>query len=319
MCTALSLGGFFGRTLDLERSYEAQLAVTPRNFPIPLRALPGLERHYAMVGTARSREGFPLYFDAVNEWGLAMAALDFPGCAVYRDRLSQADNITPFELIPWVLGQCRTLEEARSLLLGANLTRESFAPHLPLTPMHWLIADRTGAVAAEPLEGGLRVTDDPAGVLTNAPSLESHMTHLAQFMNLSPRSENRLAPELPLSPFCRGLGAVGLPGDLSSPSRFVRAAFHRACSLQYGGAPTLTQCLHLLGSVAVPRGSVVLEDGQSPVTVYTSCCDLRTGDYCLTTYADRRLRGVSLHREELEGNTLRLYEMSTKQDILWLN
>lgn len=321
MCTALSFGGFFGRNLDLERSFGERVVVTPRNFALPLRALPPMPQHYAMVGTACVQRGFPLYFDAVNERGLAMAGLDFPGCAVYRPCLSQADNVTPFELIPWVLGRCATLEDARIALRRVSILDEAFSPDLPLTPMHWLIADRTGAIAVEPTADGLRVLEDPAGVLTNSPGLEYHMTHLSQFLNLTAAPpENRFAPALPLHPFSRGMGAMGLPGDPSSPSRFVRAAFYRACSKQEESAEgELTQCMHLLTAAAVPRGSVVLENGETPMTMYTACCDLDRGIYCFSTYENRRVSAVSLHREKLDGTCLTAYDMRKRQDIAYLN
>ena len=119
MCTAISFSGnrhYFGRNLDVEAHYEEQVVTTPRNFPLPFRKLPLLARHHAIIGIATVAEGYPLYYDAVNEHGLAMAGLSFPHSARYFPYRQGADNVTHFELIPWVLSQCATVREARNLI-----------------------------------------------------------------------------------------------------------------------------------------------------------------------------------------------------------
>lgn len=297
MCTAIFHGGFLGRNLDLNRTPGEQVALTPRKFPLPFRRAPSLPRHYAILGTAHLREGYPLYYDAVSETGLAMAGLHFPRRAVWQSPKENADNIAPFELIPWVLGQCADLAQARVLLSRTNLMDEAFSPTLPLTPLHWMLADRTGCLVLEPMADGLHISPDPAGVLTNSPALEEQLAHLATFPSLSPRKD----------------GCVGLPGDLSSPSRFVRAAFH----LRHAptGGDSLTRCFRLLDTVAHPDGSAVLEDGSCQVTVYTACCDLRRGDYYFSTRENRRIRAVAPREEELDREGLTLWPMTGGQDI----
>jgi len=303
MCTAISLGGFFGRNLDLEGSLGERLVVTPRRFSLSLRALPPLEQHHAIVGTALVRGGFPLYFDAVNECGLAMAGLDFPDCARYHPRAERMTNLAPFELIPFVLGTCATLEEARIALRRVNLWAEPFSPALPLTPLHWLIADRTGAVAAEPTARGLQVLEDPAGVLTNSPGLEEQLAHLSRFHALTPTD--------------RGLG---LPGDHTSPSRFVRAAFHRSrFPIPADAQEGVAGCMELLSCAHVPQGSAVGGDGRCRCTVYSACCDLGRGDYYLSPRENRRLTAISLRRAGMEGETLTTFDIPRQQDAGWVN
>ena len=172
MCTAITYASgahYFGRNLDLDRSLGETVTITPRRYPFAFRRAGRLEAHYAMIGVAHVADGCPLYYDAVNERGLAMAGLNFPLSTKYQAERTDRDNVAPFEFIPWLLGQCADLEEARRLLARANLIGLPFSDHLPLAPLHWLIADRSGAVAAEPLREGLSVQDDPAGVLTNEP------------------------------------------------------------------------------------------------------------------------------------------------------
>ena len=152
MCTAVTYATkdhYFGRNLDLEMSYRETVTVTPRKYPFSFRAAGMLEQHYAMIGMATVEDGYPLYYDAVNEKGLAMAGLNFPGNADYKPAADEKDNVTPFELIPWILGQCADLTQARALLEKLNLVQIPFSPRFPLTPLHWIISDRQGSLTVE--------------------------------------------------------------------------------------------------------------------------------------------------------------------------
>ena len=229
MCTAATYQTrdfYMGRTLDYEFSYGEEIVITPRRFPIALRHGGVMDTHYAIIGTAHVADGFPLYYDAVNEKGLGMAGLNFVGSAQYAEVVPDRENIAQFEFIPRLLGRCATLAEAREALRTLNLTGTPFSEHLPASQLHWLLADKSGAVVIESVADGLKVYDDPAGVLTNNPPFPQQMFALNNFMHLSPKQpENLFSDALPLTLYSRGMGALGLPGDLSSASRFVRAAF----------------------------------------------------------------------------------------------
>lgn len=319
MCTALSFQGcghYFGRTLDLEYSYNEAVTLTPRNFPLTFRHRPALDCHYAIVGIAHVAGGCPLYYDAVNEKGLAMAALNFPHSARYQLVLPNRENIAAFELMGWVLSQCATVEQVRALLERTGVTGEDFSPQLPCTPLHWLIADSDRCLVAEPMQDGLRLYDNPVGVLTNEPPFEFQLFCLNNYLSLSPLpAENRFSPRLGLTPYSRGMGGLGLPGDFSSQSRFVRAAFvsqnsHRPDSRE----ESITQFFHILGSVEQPKGSVRVPGGDV-ITVYTSCCDTRRGIYYYTTFENRRITGVDMHREDLDSAQLVSYPLVREQQL----
>ena len=320
MCTALSLTAgdhYFGRNLDLDGSCGEQVLITPRNHPLPMRDLPGLERHYAMIGMGLPVRGYPLYFDAVNEHGLAAAGLNFPGCGVYRPPEAGRACVASFELIPWVLGQCRTVEEAEALLRGAVITDRAFSPDLPPTPEHWMISDAGASLVVEPTAAGLILQRNPVGVLTNSPELEFHLWNLRSYchMEVGP-AENRLAPGLDLAPCWQGSGAVGLPGDLSSPSRFVRCAFH---SLHWQPADTeegrVGRFFRILDTVAWPVGSVQTAAGRWEYTVYTACCNATRGIYYYTTETNRRITAVRLHDVDLDGTGITVVPLRTAEDI----
>lgn len=311
MCTAVSLsagGHYFGRTLDLEHHYSESVTVMPRGFGLPFRHMPPLERHYAVIGMASVCDGYPLYYDAVNEKGLCMAGLNFPQSARYFPETKGACSVAPFELIPWLLGQCDSVAQAKELLSTASILNEAFSDSLPLTPLHWMIADGRECAVVESVAEGLRVYDDPVGVLTNEPPFPLQQHGLNNYIHLSSApAVSRFAADVELNAYSRGMGALGLPGDWSSQSRFVRAAFARCNSLCGASEEeAVNQFFHILDTVAVPRGCVRLEDG-CVTTVYSSCCSANRGIYYYSTYADRRIVGVDMHRENLDGSELVSY------------
>lgn len=296
MCTAIhtvTRAKLFGRTLDLETSYGESVVITPRAFPFSFLRQDPMTRHAAMIGTAHLFEGQPLYYDAVNEYGLAIAALRFADCAVYRHPLSGMRNVASFELIPWILGQCTDVEEALVLLRQTNLLSDSVHPSLPATPLHWLIADRGRAVTAEPLAEGLRLTDNPLGILTNSPDFFHHTAYLAV--------------------------SEALPGGYGSVARFCRAAYAEEHTLHEGG-PTeeISRFFHVADTVFQPCGYRRTETGEPIRTQYVSCADLSTGTYYFTTYRCRRIRSLSLREHPLDGKRLLTVPMAGDEDVLAL-
>lgn len=324
MCTAATYQTadfYFGRTLDHTMTYGEGITLTPRRFPLHFRHLPTLETHHAILGMALILEEYPLYFDALNDKGLAMAGLNFLENAHYNPPVPHADNVAQFELIPWILGQCTTVEEAEGLLRRMNLANTPFRSDLPPSQLHWIIAGHGKSITVEATRDGLHIYPNPVGILTNNPAFPQQLFRLRDYMSLSPAApENRFAPGLELSPYSYGMGAMGLPGDLSSQSRFVRAAFTRLNSRSGDDeSQSLSQFFHILGSVAQPRGCTRMEDNTYEITLYTSCCNLDQGIYYYTTYENRQITGVDLHREDLEGTALRQYPLIQTQQIHFQN
>lgn len=324
MCTAITYrtqDHYFGRTLDYERSYGEQVTITPRNFPLRFRCLPALERHYALIGMATVADGYPLYYEATNEQGLSMAGLNFPGSADYNPLLEGMENVPPFEFIPWILGQCATLKEARAKLEHLNLADIPFSSRLPLAELHWILCDREGAITVECVQAGLKVYENPVGVLTNNPPFDFQLTNLTNYLNLTAEvPENRFSASLPLKPYGQGMGMLGMPGDLSPVSRFVRAAFAKLNAVSGPGEEeSVSQFFHILGTVTHPRGCVRTGDGGHEITIYTCCCNTDRGIYYYTTYENSQITAVDLHREDLEGSALVCYPLVTRQQICWQN
>lgn len=323
MCTAATYktkNFYFGRTFDYELSYTEEVAVTPRNFPFPLRCGEKITNHYAMIGTA-SVQGVPLYYDAVNEKGLCIAGLNFEGNACYNDPVSGKINLAQFEFIPYILGKCASVGEAVKLLEKINLTNLPYSDKLPVAQLHWLVADKSGAVTVESVKEGLKIYDNPVGILTNNPPFEGQMFNLNNYMGLSPRSpQNLFSDELPLKAYSRGMGALGLPGDLSSQSRFVRAAFTKINSVSGSSEEeSVNQFFHILGSVEQQRGCCRLGAGKYEITIYTSCCSAGKGIYYYTTYENHCITAVDMYAEDLNADTLFRYPLGRREKIIFCN
>lgn len=323
MCTAAAYktrDHYFGRNLDYDFAYEQTVTVTPRNYPFHFRRMDDMTSHYAMIGMAFVQENYPLYYDATNEKGLSMAGLNFPGNADYKAYAPDKDNVTPFEFIPWILGQCASIGEVRAKLADMNLLKENFSAQFPLSPLHWMISDRNENIVVESVKEGLKIYDNPVGVMTNNPPFDFHLTNLANYMGLSVSDpENRFAKNLDLAPYCRGMGGLGLPGDLSSTSRFVKAAFTLQNSRSGDSeSESISQFFHILASVAQQKGCCQTEHGFE-YTIYSSCCNTDRGIYYYTTYGNSQITGVDMHRENLEGESLVSYPLIEGQQIRMQN
>lgn len=320
MCTAATYRTkdfYFGRTLDYEFSYGEEITVTPRNYPFSFRYLPEKREHYAIIGMAHVEEDYPLYYDAVNEKGLGMAGLNFVGNAVYGEVREGKENVAVFELIPYILSQCENTEEARELLGKIQITDTRFKEQLPNGSLHWIIADEKEAITVESVTEGLKIYENAPGVLTNNPPFPMQMFQLNNYMQLSSRQpENLFSDQLSLETYSRGMGALGLPGDLSSASRFVRVAFTKLHARSgEGEADSVGQFFHILGSVEQTRGCCELENGKFEITIYTSCCNATKGIYYYTTYTNRQITAVDMHREKLDGTELIRYPMLEEEQI----
>ena len=320
MCTAATYTAkdhYFGRNLDLEFSYNETVTVTPRNYPFQFRKVKALESHYAMIGMAFVVDNYPLYYDATNEKGLSMAGLNFPENADYKQETEGKDNVTPFEFIPWILGQCSTIEEVKELLGRINLININFSEKLPLSPLHWMISDRNESITVESVKEGLKIYDNPVGILTNNPTFDIQMFNLNNYVNVTREvPENRFSNAIALDIYSRGMGGIGIPGDLSSSSRFVKAVFTKLNSVSgTSESESISQFFHILGSVNQERGCVRLAEDTYEITIYSSCCNIDKGVYYYKTYENSQITGVDMHNENLNSQNVVSYPFIKGQQI----
>ncbi len=313
MCTAIALSSgnyLFGRTLDLEYHYNESVTITPSDFLFHSPSGYLVQGPYAMIGMATVVEGYPLYYDAMNAHGLCMAGLHFPGNGVYTEPCDSKENLPPYSLIPRILSSCATLAEAKDVLAHLCLINRPFSQRYPLTPLHWIIAQNGESIVVEPLVDGLRLYKNPVSVMTNNPAFDAQLAGLLRYNGLSSKepSTMMIEPSL-LPPSFRGLGAMGLPGDYSSPSRFVRAVFLSRHTPDLIGKDGIIGFFRMMDGVSIPKGGLLSKDGKWVHTIYTSCCDPQTRTYYYTTYTHPTVVGVKLslieHQQELISLPLR--------------
>ena len=324
MCTAATYKTedfYFGRTLDYEFSYMEEVTIAPRNYQFHFKEKQTQNNHYAIIGMAFISDNYPLYYDAVNEKGLAIAGLNFVGNAYYNERQLNKENIAQFELIPYLLGSCSSVKEVKKLLEKINITNEPFSEELPLAQLHWIISDKEECITLESVKEGLKIYDNPVGVLTNNPTFDKQLFNLNNYSGLSPKNkENTFNNKLNFDTYSRGLGALGLPGDLSSMSRFVRVAFVKMNSLsEENEIASVSQFFHILNSVDQQRGCCDLGNNKFEITIYTSCCNTDKGIYYYTTYNNHQITAVDMHKEDLNSSTLIHYPLITREQIRFQN
>jgi choloylglycine hydrolase len=329
MCTSLTLPTpngthLFGRTLDLDTHFGEQVTFTPRGYRFSLGGGAPTPSRYALLGMANLTDGYPLYAEAMNEAGLCMAGLRFAKSAAYAEPHSDTPSegtldLAPWELIPSLLGNCATVAEARSALQSITVVNKPYSPALPAAPLHWHIADRDpshGGLVVEVTAAGMSLYDDRpvgtsvgttagatdggAGVLANEPPYPSQLAALLACKN--PQGD-----------------APGLPGDYSSPSRFIRAATLRRWAvdwIQRGGNSetepngvadshaSVAQFFRILGAVSPTPGAVITAEGRCHRTLYTCCMDTAEGVYHWLTEGETAVRSVAFRELDLDGSTV---------------
>lgn len=313
MCTAVSYrsnDSYFGRNLDLDRGYGERVVITPRHYEIKLRCAKSIISHYAMIGMATVADDFPLYYEATNEKGLSMAGLNFPENAVYYNFADGKDNVAPFEFIPWILAQCVCINEVRGLLEKINLINIDFSEQLPLSPLHWIISDNKSSIVVEALNEGLKIYDNPFEVLTNNPPFDYHQINASNYMALGVGyASSQFKLSIPMKNYSLGMGALGLPGDFSSTSRFIRALFVKENSMsEHTEKSNVNQFFHILSSVAMPRGCVLANEGFE-YTRYSSCCNIDKGIYYYKTYNNFAVTSINMYDVDLNKSHLYTYHV----------
>ena len=321
MCSAIGyLNRYFGRTMDYEHSFGEKIIVTPREF-LPIGES---KNRYAVMGIGVLAEGTPLYFEGVNEWGLAAAALNFPGCAVYLEEEVRGKelNLSPGELISFILGFCRNVHEARAALTNIRIVSKIKCGKDP-APLHWIFYDKNECIVVEPLATGLSVKENPISVMTNAPDLSYHMTRLSDYMSLTPTSPKNNLTECDLPRYSRGTGALGLPGDFSSSSRFVRAVFVKENTLVCNENATplceISAFFHIMDSVSIPLGCVITDEGNPVSTIYTSCIDMENLVYYFKSYDCSNLRAIRFNNELYTSGDFEIFDMHFPEKTISLN
>ncbi|MGL4372276.1 MAG: choloylglycine hydrolase [Turicibacter sp.] len=328
MCTGLTLTSheghhFLGRSMDIPQEFNQSVHFVPRNFAWK-HVVDDEVAHtkYAVLGMASTINDCPMFADGLNEHGLMCAGLNFFGFACYEAAAIEGKfNISPSNLIFWILSEFKNLEEVRENLKDLNLVnlapKGTFVP-----PLHWIVGDKTGnSIVVEKTATGLSVFDNPVGVLTNNPTFDWHLMNLNQYNGLSEiTNPNQKWDKQTLHSFSQGSGSFGIPGDFTSPSRFIRAAFYRHHVKEIATEDeSVNSFFHILNTCNVLKGAVISEDGQVDHTVYTTAMCGESGTYYYHTYNNQQITAVHLFNEDLNAPAMKTYPYRSKQMIDYEN
>ena len=311
MCTAASyktLTTYFGRTLDSEMSYGENVVITPRNYPFNFRYLGINDNHYAIIGMAHVSEDYPMYYDATNEVGLGIAGLNFVGNAYYNKVEDGKENVCQFEFISYILANCKNVFEAKEEIKRINVCDTRYSDKYPCASLHYILKDKNECIVVEFMSDGVHIYDNKTGCLANNPPFNYQLESLNKYRGLS-NEDSSCNFKFDDKFYSRGMATFGLPGDLSSQSRFIRASFATYFSKSKDDEmSSVNQFFHILETVSQTRGLCKIGD-EYEITIYTSCMNLCEGIYYYKTYDNSHISAVYLKNENLDSNTLIKYDL----------
>lgn len=320
MCTAASFKNkntYFGRTLDYEFSYGEKVTITPRNYPFEFRHLGLNNNNYAIIGMAHIHNDYPMYYDAMNEYGLGMAGLNFVGNAKYNEVIEGKENVAQFEFISFILSTCKNVLEAKNKIKEINLVKTPYNEYYPAAKLHWILRDINDCIVVEAMEDGLHIYDNKTGSLTNNPPFNYQLENLKNYVSLNNDEPNKSFSFNEVF-YSRGMGSVGLPGDLTSQGRFVRVVYTAHFSVASPDEnSSVNQFFHILESAWQTRGLCKIND-KYEITIYASCMNLNEGIYYYKTYDNPQISAVYLKNENLNSSKIISYDLA-KESIFKQN
>ena len=324
-CTGLQLkandGSFVnGRSVEFGIKLDLTGLVIPRHYAFQGTlpdGQPGIhyQSKYAVVGAGTF--GADTVVDGLNEKGLAAGAFYFPDYAVYGKvtPTNKSKALSPTEFINWLLTQFASVDEVKQ-----NLQAVLIAPTAPkgwgnVPPFHYIVYDTQGkSIVIEPINGQLKVYDNPIGIVTNSPTFDWQLTNLSNYINLSPLSAASVTIDgVKLQQFGQGSGLHGLPGDFTPPSRFIRAAIFATAAVPSDNAQqAVLQLFHILNQFDIPVGSVRSLNGSEVInefTLATTVKNTQNASYYFRTFADQTIRMVNLNAFDLNSNQIKHFSM----------
>jgi choloylglycine hydrolase len=316
----------FARTLEYAVDIKSNVIIVPRGQEYvgsTPNGKPGLrwKTRYAMAGMNAFDK--PVIVDGLNEKGLHVGLFYFPDFAKYpKIKAEDADKtLAPWELGVYLLGTCSDVKEAvaaaRKARVGAVVQKDmGFVP-----PLHFIVSDAGGkCVVLEYVEGELKVYDDPLGVITNSPSFDWHVTNLSNYVNLRVSNVPKIDLDgKELKVLGQGSGMLGLPGDFTPPSRFVRAvAFSKSALPVDTAREGVLQAFHVLNQFDIPKGAARgTEHGKevADYTLWTSAADLKNLRYYFRTYDNSKIRMIDLKSADLDAKEIKTLSIQGKEEI----
>lgn len=312
------------RTMDFSYPLEPNPIYLPRDYRwISATNNDEYTNQYGFVGAGRLLDDSYFVADGVNEKGLCIAELYLPNEVHYSDSVHENHvNFAPHEFILWVLGNFATIAELEGKLADVRLIAQSVPVLNIITPLHWIITDKTGrCVVIEPTEETLVIKDNPIGVMTNSPRIEWHITNLSNYLHIRPQQFDAVKfGNYEANAFSQGTGTLGLPGGFTPPERFVRAAFLKEHILQASSeVEGVTNAYHILNTVRIPKGIVVTPENTDDYSQYVGTMCNESLTYYYSSYENYQITKVTLTEQLLASKEPITFEMDAFENIKDLN
>ncbi|MDD5728248.1 MAG: choloylglycine hydrolase family protein [Victivallales bacterium] len=313
-----------GRTLEFAQALDSDVIVIPRNYPYT-GLTPGKGQGlkwktvFAVAGANSNAE--PYVMDGVNEKGLSGGIFYFPGFTDYQafKRENAAATLAQWQLLTWILSSFATVAEVGKALPGIAVCDAVPAGWEGQMPLHYIVTDAGGdCIVIEYIGGKLNIYANPSGILTNAPPFQWHLTNLKNYVKIMPQNApDRDVNSLKISQAGQGSGMLGLPGDYTPPSRFVRAFFFSSASLPRENAEKAAmQVFHILSSFDIPLGTVRSTGDKVTAiehTQWTSVCDLRNKFFYYRTEHNSGIRVLKLMECDLNASKIIKFKMESME------
>lgn len=303
MCTGIKFTDkegnlYMGRNLDWTCGYGQSVFVTPKGHKRTWAFEPVKEAVGAIVGMAIVVNDMPLYFDCGNDQGLYIGGLNFPGISTGKYEAGPIEgktNIAAYEFPFWVASNFTTVDDVEKALENLAIVAKQVNDEFPVAYLHWIIGDKDRTIVVEYYDG-MHVYDDPVDCLTNEPEFSYMMHNLRNYVNVSPEWAGTATwGKYSFTPFDTGGGQVGLPGDVYSPSRFVRVAYYNThYPEQEGEANNVMRLFRTLQMVAQIYGGAKAETGDYEYTLYTGGYSQAEKAYYYNTYNELAPRIVRI-------------------------
>lgn len=329
-CTGLKLttkdgNAIHGRTLEFGVKIDVSVVFIPRGHSFtastPLGNGLTYTSKYATIGAIGF--GTPLILDGMNEKGLSVGTFFFPDFAEYpiTTKDNQNSSLSPFDFPNWIVTQFASLDEIKEQLPKVSIAQTIDKAWGDASfPLHYIVYDKAGkSIVIEPIGGKLIVYDNPIGTLTNSPTFDWHLTNLRNFINLTPENAEPLKTKgIVLKPLGQGSGLVGLPGDFTPPSRFVRASLYALTSEEAANVEEgVFKAFHILNQFDIPVGAIrdIMKGGilQTDYTQITTVHDPINLKYYFRTYEDQNLKFVELSAFDKNAHEISLASGSARQ------
>lgn len=337
-CTGISLrtqnGDLVqGRTIEFgESNINGKIVISPRGRKFKALTTEGKinglkwKAKYGFVGASVVVDQF--IGEGINEKGLNAGLFYFPhyGSLVEYEKSKANISIADMELVTWILSNFETVDEVKEEIKKIKVVNIGYDDKgKPLPTAHWRIGDVKGNnIVLEIVNNGeIKIYNNKVGVLTNSPDYEWHIKNLNNYINLYSGNANSFNVNgEELFSFGAGTGALGLPGDITPPSRFIRAFFYVNTIGEVENTKlAVNKAFHILNNFDIPIEIEFPKEykGNIPkdvisATQWTAVSDLSNREFYYKTMDNSQIRKIDLKKIDFSSIKYQAFPMDKEKD-----